>query len=67
MRKETRADIFFAGQDRLTKYALHYSKPFGWWMVLRKTDEEISVINQICSEKIPEMIDKFVDEYGFQK
>lgn len=57
----------YVHMERLTKDALHYDKPFYWWRVLRKTDEEISVINQIYSEKIPEMIDKFVEEYVFQK
>ena len=57
----------YVHMERLTEDALHYGKPFCWWRVLRKTDEEISVINQIYSEKIPEMIDKFVEEYAFQK
>lgn len=57
----------YVHMERLTKDVLHYDKPFYWWRVLRKTDEEISVINQIYSEKIPEMIDKFVEAYGFQK
>lgn len=57
----------YVHMERLTKDALHYDKPFYWWRVVRKTYEEISVINQIYSEKIPEMIDKFVEEYVFQK
>lgn len=57
----------YVHMERLTKDALHYDKPFYWWRVLRKTDEEINVVNQIYSEKIPEMIDKFVEKYGFQK
>ena len=57
----------YVHMEKLTKDVLHYDKPFYWWRVLRKTDEEISVINQIYSEKIPAMIYKFVEKYGFQK
>ena len=48
--------------DTICEETLHYGKPFTWWRCLRKNEEELFIINQICSRIIPGQIDIIVKE-----
>ena len=48
--------------DTICEETFHYGKPFTWWRCLRKNEEELFIINQICSRIIPGQIDIIVKE-----
>ena len=48
--------------DTICEETFHYGKPFTWWRCLRKNEEELFIINQICSRIIPGKIDIIVKE-----
>lgn len=48
--------------DTICEETFHYGKPFTWWRCLRKNEEELFIINQICSRIIPDKIDYIVKE-----
>ena len=48
--------------DTICEETFHYGKPFTWWRCLRKNEEELFIINQICSRIIPDKIDIIVKE-----
>lgn len=48
--------------DTICEETFHYGKPFTWWRCLRKNEQEIYIINQICSRVVPDKIDIIVKE-----
>lgn len=48
--------------DTICEETFHYGKPFTWWRCLRKNEQELYIINQICSRIIPGKIDIIVKE-----
>lgn len=48
--------------DTICEETFHYGKPFTWWRCLRKNEQELYIINQICSRIISGKIDIIVKE-----
>ena len=48
--------------DTICEETFHYGKPFTWWRCLRKNEQELFIINQICSRIISSKIDIIVKE-----
>lgn len=48
--------------DTICEETFHYGKPFTWWRCLRKNEQELFIINQICSRIISGKIDIIVKE-----
>ncbi len=53
----------FIDMSTFSEETFHHGKTFTWWRNLRKSREEIHIINKFYTETIPSIIEEYVERY----